>query len=66
MPDAMIKMSETVGVFCSNERGQYIFWTPLKIQISLQYSVDHKKLLLAYHIYAASQFFARALSCLEL
>jgi hypothetical protein len=71
---------------------------PLKIQISSQYCVAHKKLLLTYgaidtllqssrlremaqavipapdgsaapcydRTYAASQFFARALSCLEL
>jgi len=32
-----------------------------KIQITSQYCVTHKKLLLAYQTYAASQFFVRAL-----
>ncbi len=35
---------------------------PLKIQTPSRYCVAHKKLLLTYHTYAASQFFARALS----
>ena len=34
----------------------------LKIQTPSRYCVAHKKLLLTYHPYAASQFFARALS----
>jgi hypothetical protein len=34
---------------------------PLKIQFSSLCGVAHKKLLLTYDIYAAAQFFARAL-----
>ena len=39
---------------------------PLKIRISSQYFVAHKKCFLTYHPYAASTFFVPALSCLEL
>ena len=38
---------------------------PLKIQLFSPYFVANKKLLLTYQIYAASQFFARALSDLK-
>jgi hypothetical protein len=43
-----------------------LFSASLIIQISSQYGVAHEKLLLTYQAYAASQFFVRALSCLEL
>jgi formylglycine-generating enzyme required for sulfatase activity len=39
---------------------------PLKIQISSQHFVAHKKCFLTYQLYAASPFFARASFCLEL
>ena len=39
---------------------------PLKIQISSQYFVTHKKCFLTYQPYAASTFFVPALSCLKL
>ena len=39
---------------------------PLKIQLSSQYFVAHKKCSLTYQTYAAVTFFARASSCLEL
>jgi hypothetical protein len=40
--------------------------TTLAIQISSQSGVALEKLLLTYKAYAASQFFVRALPCLEL
>ena len=39
---------------------------PLKIQISSQYFVAHKKCFLTYQPYGAPTFFVPALSCLEL
>ena len=39
---------------------------PLKIHISLQYCVAHKKYFLTYQLYDASIFFVLALSCLEI
>ena len=42
------------------------FWALLKIQISSQHFVAHKKYFLTYQLYAALPFFARASFYLEL
>ena len=47
---------------CTLKKIRILFKAPLKIQTPSRYCVAHKKLLLTYQIYAASQFFARALS----
>lgn len=58
------------GITRQKETAYLVRWTalrvPLKMHISLQYFVVHKKYFLIYRLYTASIFFVLALSCLEI
>ncbi len=64
-PLSRLKLSSR-EIFFIKHKMFFIEWAPLKIQISSQHFIAHKKCFLTYQLYAALPFFARASFCLEL
>jgi len=62
----MTKLSRIFPLLATLSLAACVSRASLKIQISSQYFVIHKKCLLTYQSYAASTFFAHAAFCLNL